>query len=142
MEGFDLVGLIDSARTIFQDFKSGLFIGLSSLLYLAIQVLRGKAGFSVPIISEKFNSIQSTSVKTWIVLGLFAASGCLTSLTTISFSLQNGLDGLFSGLVLGFGTLGFRTATKTTLESESIAKLKSKMLSAISSKKDDPDDPK
>lgn len=128
---FDLVGLIEAARGVFENFRSGLFLGLSGLLYLVIQILRGKAGFAVPFITDKFNSIKSAALKTWIILGLFAAVGGLTAVTTCVVSFNCILDGLLAGLTLGFGTLGIRETSKKTLESDGFKQLTDQIKQAV-----------
>jgi len=131
---FDLVGLIGAARGVFDNFRSGVFIGISGLLYLVIQLLRGKCGFAVPFITEKFNSIKSQALKTWIILGLFTAVGALTSLSSGTFAFGSLLDSALAGLTLGFGTLGFRVASKNTIESDGFKELTDKIKTATSKK--------
>lgn len=130
----DIVNLIVSARDVFDNFRSGIFVGLSCLFYLFIQILRGKAGFTVPFVTEKFNSIKSTAIKTWVVVGLFAVIGSLTSISKCGFSFNVLFDGLLAGLSVGFATLGFRSVSKTTLASEEFTKVTDSIKQALKKK--------
>lgn len=129
--------LIESLRGLFQDFHAGSFIGISSILYILIQVLRGKAGIDIPWLTTAWNKIESKSVKTWIILGLFGLTGVFTALGSEEVSFLSVIDSLLAGLGVGLGTLGFRTAAKNTMESEGVQSFKDKMKDAIGKKDED-----
>jgi hypothetical protein len=69
---------------------------------------------------------------------LFTAIGGLTSLSAGVFTFNGLLDSALAGLTLGFGTLGFRAASKNTLESDGFKDLTAKIKSATSKKNEDP----
>lgn len=120
---FDIVGLITALQGVFENFKAGIFVGVSYALYLVIQLLRGKGGFSIPFITDKFNSIKSAAVKTWIIVGLFVVVGGVTAVANGGLSFTSVYSGLLAGLTLGLTTLGCRTVSKTTMESEEFKKV-------------------
>jgi hypothetical protein len=133
----DFTGIIDALRQLFQDFHAGIYVGVAAILYLVINVLRGKAGFSVPFITKLWNKIESKAIKTYILLGLFGVAGGLLTLGSTESDIWLFLDGFLAGIGMGIGTLGLRQAAKTTLETESVKALTSKMKDIIKKKKDE-----
>lgn len=132
----DFTGVLEALRQLFSDFSAGVYIGCAAILYLAINVLRGKAGFSVPFITKLWNKIESKAVKTYILLGLFGIAGGLLTLGSKESGIWLFLDGFLAGIGMGIGTLGLRHATKTTLETDSVKALKTKMKGLLKKKKD------
>jgi len=132
----DFTGIIEALRQLFQDFHAGIYIGVAAILYLVINVLRGKAGFSVPFVTKLWNKIKSKAVKTYILLGLFGIAGGLLTLGSKESDIWLFLDGCLAGIGMGIGTLGLRQATKTTLETESVKALKTKMKGILKKRKD------
>lgn len=123
----DTTGLIDGLRLVFQDAHAAWYLGVATFLYLIIQVLRGKAGFKVPKVTDWFNNLKSKVTKVYIILFLFCASGALNSLKNPEWDFWTIMDGILAGLSVGVGTIGVRQAIKATMESESLANLKDKM---------------
>ena len=108
-----LVGI----REVFQNFDASVLLGCATLLYLAIQLLRGKlkvndTELKIPWLTDKFNSLAQEA-KTWIILGLFGVFGILIGISEgekiTFFSI---VDYLISGLVTGGLTIGVRTGAK------------------------------
>ena len=133
----DFTGIIDAFRQLFQDFHAGVYIGVAAILYLIINILRGKAGFSVPFITKLWNKIESKAIKQYILLGLFGVAGGLLTLGSKESDIWLFLDGFLAGVGMGIGTLGLRQAAKTTLETESVKALTTKMKDIIKKKKDE-----
>jgi hypothetical protein len=129
----EALGLIESLRGLFQDFNGGLFVGLTSVLFILINILRGKSGFKIPWLTKAFEKIKSKAAKTWIILGLFSLTGGLMTIGE-GFAIWIFLDGLLAGLCVGFTTLGVRHGIKTTNESDGVTKLKEKMKNALKRK--------
>lgn len=132
----DFTGVIEALRQLFSDFHAGVFVACASILYLLINMLRGKAGFSIPLITKLWNKIESKAVKTYILLGMFGLAGGLLTLGAEGWTIWLFLDGFLAGIGMGIGTLGLRHATKTTLETESVKALKTKMKGILKKKKD------
>jgi hypothetical protein len=127
---FDMSGVIEGIRNVFQDFNAYWFLGLATLCYLVIQVLRGKAGFEIPYVTAWVEKLSKES-KTYIILGLFAVAGVLTSLGVEKVTIWTILDGMFAGIAAGVGTIGTRNVVKQGIES--VKALKASMTETKSS---------
>jgi len=114
MEDFDVLGIIQGIREIFQEFHAGIFLGVAAICYLIIQVFRGKAGFKVPYVTAWFER-RTKEVKTYIILGLFGLAGGLTALSG-DISVWSIVDGILGGLAAGIGTIGARNVVKQGIE--------------------------
>jgi hypothetical protein len=114
MEG-DVTGLIAGFQQLFKDFHAAWFIGLSTFLYIVIQILRGKFGFSVPFITAAFEKLPALA-KTYILLGLFGVAGGLMTLGMDKFSIWLFLDGMLSGVTTGLTAMGIHEAGKKHIE--------------------------
>lgn len=124
MGDFDILGLIDGLRELFQEFNAGIFLGFAAICYLIIQLFRGKAGFKIPFVTKWFEGL-SKEVKTYILLGLFGVAGALTSLGADEVTFWTVLDGLLAGIAAGVGTIGTRNVVKQGIEG--IGSLKKKV---------------
>lgn len=129
--------MFESLRELFQDFHAGPFIGVAGVLYIVIQILRGKGGFDVPWLTTAWNKLESKAVKTWIILGLFGLTGVFTALGNGETDFWRLVDALLAGMGLGFGTLGLRSTAKNTMESDGVQNLKDKMKDALGKKDED-----
>ena len=127
----EIAGLITSMRQLFQDFHAGWYIGLATCLYILINILRGKSGFKVPLITNLYNRIQSKATKTWIILLLFATSGGLITLGGAETSIYLFMDGMLAGLSIGLTAMGTRHAIKASSESNSVQSLKKSMKAMV-----------
>jgi hypothetical protein len=122
----DILALLESLRELFQDFHASLWLGLAAVLYIAINILRGKLGFNIPFVTKLWNKIESKALKTGILLGLFGLAGGITALASAGVTIWLFLDGVIAGLALGVTTIGARHTAKTALQSNSVQKMKAK----------------
>jgi hypothetical protein len=107
--------LIDGISQAITNFRSAWFLGAATLCYLLVQVLRGKAGFSVPYITPWLEK-QSKELKTYSILLLFALAGAFAAFGSEKVTVVVILDGFLKGLALGVGANGARNVIKQGIE--------------------------
>jgi hypothetical protein len=107
--------LIDGISQAITDFRSAWFLGAGTLCYLLVQVLRGKAGFSVPYVTPWLEK-QSKEVKTYSILLFFALAGAFAAFSATKVTFTVILDGFLKGLALGVGANGTRNVLKQGIE--------------------------
>ena len=115
MEQDGFVALVDGIRQIFSDYRSAWYLGCTTLCYLFIQVLRGKAGFSIPWLTKKIESMPK-EFKTYAIVGIFGLTGFLGTFAGSPVSGGALLDGFLKGLAVGIGTIGTRNVLKQGIE--------------------------
>lgn len=120
----DSIGILEGIKTMFQDFRAFWWLGLSSFLYIVIQILRGKAGFEVPWVTKKLEKLPK-ELKTYVIIGLFAICGLLTTFGGDSMGVWDFFENFINGAILGITTVGVRHGAKQGIEG--IKKLKEKM---------------
>ena len=62
MDASEALGIVEGLRNIFSEFSAGWFVGLSTICYLIIQILRGKAGFKIPFITSMNLSLDNSKL--------------------------------------------------------------------------------
>ena len=122
----DILALLESFRELFQDFHASVWLGTAAVLYIVINVLRGKLGFNIPFVTKLWNKIESKALKTGILLFLFGVSGGLTTLASAGVTIWLFLDGMIAGIMMGVTTIGVRQTAKATMESNSVQVMKEK----------------
>jgi len=127
----EIGGIIATLRQLFQDFQAGWYIGVATVLYLLIQILRGKAGFNIPLVTKFFDKLPNKNIKTWVLLFLFGVAGGLVTLGSQNPSFLGFMDGALGGITVGLTTIGTRHAIKVTTESNSVQKLKSQVKAVV-----------
>jgi hypothetical protein len=110
---------------LFRDFQSAWFLGITTLCYLLIQVLRGKAGFEVPY-ATAWLAKQNKEMKTYVVIALFSLGGFFASFGADKFTVTTVINVLLQGLSFGVGTVGTRNAIKQGIEGIQAYKEKAK----------------
>jgi hypothetical protein len=121
----DYPDLTAGLTRLFSDFQSAWFLGVTTLCYLIIQVLRGKAGFQVPYITPWLDK-QNKEIKTYAVIIFFALAGFFASFSADKVTVMSVLDGFLQGLAFGVGTVGTRNAIKQGIEGVQAYKDKNK----------------
>jgi len=107
----DYVELVDSIRTALVSFRSGWYLGCTALCYIIIQLMKGKAGFDIPLITPWVESL-SKGRKTGFILGLFSLAGLIAVFGSPDWKVMDLVDGALKGLALGLGAIGTHTAVK------------------------------
>lgn len=110
---------------MFSDFQAGWFLGTTTLCYLLINVLRGKAGFVIPYVTPWLEK-QNREYKTYVIIIFFALSGFFASFGAQKVTVLAVLNGLLEGLSIGMGTIGARNTIKQGLEGWQTYKAKNK----------------
>jgi len=110
---------------LFSDFQSAWFLGVTTLCYLVIQVLRGKAGFNIPYLTPWLEK-QNKEIKTYAVIIFFSLAGFFASFGADKVTVTSVIDGLLQGLAFGVGTVGTRNAIKQGIEGVQAHKEKTK----------------
>jgi len=131
----DISGVVETIRSMLQDLHAGWYILAATLLYVIINVLRGKAGFKVPFVTKLWDKIKSKATKTYIILGLFGVAGGLLSLDQPKVDIWVFLDAMLGGVVFGCSVLGIRHAAKATMDTNPVIGMRKKMSSIIKRKK-------
>lgn len=109
--------VIDAIKMTISNFNSGIFVLLSAICYLLIQLLRGKFGFSIPYITEKIESLKK-EVKTILIVSLFVIAGITSNISIENFNFYDVFNGLIDGLLLGLTTIGARNTVKQITSKE------------------------
>ena len=118
MESTDLTsGLVK----LFTDFQSAWFLGVTTLCYLCIQILRGKAGFEIPFVTLWLDG-KSKESKTYTILLFFSLAGFFSAFANKDVTVGVLVDGLLKGLAIGVGTVGTRSAVKQGIEGAQVYK--------------------
>jgi uncharacterized membrane-anchored protein YitT (DUF2179 family) len=107
--------LIDVVQRAITDFRSGWFLGCSTLCYVLVNVWRGKAGFQIPYLTPWIEK-QPKEAKTYIVLLLFAFIGFFTAFSAQKVTFAVVFNGFLQGLGYGVGAIGARSAIKQGIE--------------------------
>jgi hypothetical protein len=107
--------LITGIGQALNDFRSGWFLGASTLCYLLIQVLRGKVGFSVPYVTAWIEK-KPKELKTYTILLFFALAGAFSAFGSDKVNVWVIVDGFLKGLALGVGANGARNVLKQGIE--------------------------
>lgn len=115
MNASEMLGLAEGLREMFSEFEAGWFVGLATVCYLVIQVLRGKAGFEIPYVTAWIEKLPK-EIKTTIIVSLFGISGSLLSLSSDPVTFFTLVDGFFAGVATGLGTIGARSVSKQAIE--------------------------
>jgi hypothetical protein len=110
------LGIIEGLREVFTNLQAGALLGVCTILYLVINLLRGKLVFNgkpvkVPWLTDKFNNLAK-ELKTIIILGLFGVIGIITGIADGATGFWEILDSLTVGLLLGGSTIGLRNGIK------------------------------
>jgi len=112
MESSDLSsGLVK----LFTDFQSTWFLGLTTLCYLSINILRGKAGFQIPYVTAWLEK-QSKEAKTYVVVLFFALAGFFASFGAAKVDVFTVFSGIIQGISFGVATIGTRNLVKQGME--------------------------
>ena len=112
------LGLLEGLREVFTNLQAGPLLGVCTILYLVINVLRGKLQFGetvvkIPWLTDKFNSLEK-EWKTGIILGLFGIIGIITGVADGAGDFWSIVDSLATGLLVGGATIGLRNGVKQT----------------------------
>lgn len=107
--------LIDSLTQVFVDFRSAWFLGIVTLCYLFINLLRGKAGFVIPYVTPWLEK-QPKEIKTYAILLFFALAGTFTAFSAEKVTFTVILNGFLEGLTFGVGANGARNVIKQGIE--------------------------
>jgi hypothetical protein len=110
----DLSGIADGIQQAFTDFKGGWFIACSTVIYIIIQILRGKLGFNIPWVTAKFEALPG-GLKSCILLVLFAIAGGLVTLNA-GFNIWVFLSGAVTGISTGLAAMGTHQVIKQNIQ--------------------------
>jgi hypothetical protein len=125
-----------SLSQAFTDFRAGWFLGSATLCYLIINMLRGKAGFSVPIITPWLEK-QPKELKTYVIYGFFALAGLFKSFSVEHVTFGVVCNGFLQGLTLGLLTNGVRNGVKQGIEGAQALRNKNKEEAPVEEDKTD-----
>jgi hypothetical protein len=112
MESSDLTS---GLTKLFTDFQSAWFLGLTTLCYLCINVLRGKAGFQIPYVTAWLEK-QNKEAKTYVVVLFFALAGFFASFGATKVDVFTVFSGIIQGISFGVATIGTRNLVKQGIE--------------------------
>jgi fluoride ion exporter CrcB/FEX len=106
---------VNALQHAITDFKSGWFLGAITLCYLCINVLRGKAGFNIPYLTEWLEK-QKKEVKTYAIVGFCIAVGFFSSFASPKVTVSVVVNGIIEGLAYAAGIVGVRNVVKQGIE--------------------------
>jgi len=127
----DISEIVETMRQLLRDLHAGWYIISATIIYLVINILRGKAGFDIPFVTKLWNKIQSKAVKTYIILGLFGLAGGLLSIGQPNADVWLFLDAFLGGIAFGCSVLGIRHTAKATMETDSVISMRERMKKLI-----------